>query len=274
MTRIILLIIIFTVSFSIHNATHADDNVILVQSTTSTANSGLFDYILPQFQLETGITAKIIAVGTGQAIRNASNGDGDVLLVHSTEDEIEFVRDGHGIERFDLMYNDFVIIGPATDPAEILGEEDVTNALKKIADKASIFISRSDQSGTHKKEQSLWKQAKITPKGDWYREAGNGMGATLNIAVAMNGYTISDRATWIAFGNKQNHRILVEGDPRLFNQYGVIAVNPKRHPHVNINAAQNFINWLLGTKGQNAINAFKLDNKQLFFANAKKLQNN
>ena len=269
MIRKILLTIIFAVSFNISHATHANDHVILVQSTTSTANSGLFDYILPKFQLETGITAKIIAVGTGQAIQNARNGDGDLLLVHSTEDEIEFVRDGHGIERFDLMYNDFVMVGPATDPAGILGEEDVTNALKKIADKASIFISRSDQSGTHKKEQSLWKQAKITPKGDWYREAGNGMGATLNIAVAMNGYTISDRATWIAFGNKQNHRILVEGDPRLFNQYGVIAVNPKRHPHVNINAAQNFINWLLGTKGQSAINAFKLDNKQLFFANAK-----
>lgn len=245
---------------------------IIVQSTTSTQNSGLFDYLLPMFSKRTGVEVRVVAVGTGQAIKNARNGDGDVLMVHAKPAEEKFVGDGFGVERFDLMYNDYVIVGPLVDPAGVGGMRDVLPALRRIAESRAPFASRGDDSGTHKKEIRLWKAAGIDPtkaSGAWYRETGSGMGATLNAAVGMGAYTMSDRATWIAFRNKGDFRIHVEGDERLFNQYGVILVNPKRHPHVKARAGQAFIDWLLSDEGQHAIAAFKVDNQQLFFPNAK-----
>ncbi len=245
---------------------------VLVQSTTSTQNSGLFDAILPQFTDATGIEVRVVAVGTGQAIRNARNGDGDVLFVHSSADEAAFVAEGHGVERFDVMYNDFVVIGPATDPARIRGEAKAGQALDRIAGAQAIFVSRGDDSGTHKAELRLWSGTGVdlaAASGGWYRETGSGMGGTLNAAVAMGGYTLTDRATWIAFGNKGDHRILVEGDPALFNQYGVILVDAARHPGVNGAGGQAFVDWLISAPGQAAIGAFRIDGQQLFFPNAR-----
>ena len=244
---------------------------IIVQSTTSTQNSGLFDYILPKFTAKTGIEVRVVAVGTGQALKNARNGDGDVLLVHAKPAEEKFIADGYGVKRSDLMYNDFVIVGPRSDPAGIGGTRDVTAALTKLANARAPFASRGDDSGTHKKEVSLWKQSGVNPNeasGDWYRETGSGMGATLNTAAGMGAYTMSDRATWLAFKNKADMEILVEGDKRLFNQYGVILVNPKKHPHVKVKQGQAFIDWLLSKEGQEAIASYKLNGKQLFFPNA------
>jgi tungstate transport system substrate-binding protein len=244
---------------------------IIVQSTTSTQNSGLFDYILPKFTAKTGIEVRVVAVGTGQALKNARNGDGDVLLVHAKPSEERFVADGYGVERSDLMYNDFVLVGPRSDPAGIRGDKDVTSALLKLAGAQVPFASRGDDSGTHKKELSLWRQAGVDAgksSGAWYRETGSGMGATLNTAAGMGAYTMSDRATWIAFKNKGDLEILVEGDKRLFNQYGVILVNPEKHPHVNTKAGQAFIDWLLGKEGQAAIASYRLNGQQLFFPNA------
>jgi tungstate transport system substrate-binding protein len=244
---------------------------IIVQSTTSTANSGLYDYLLPHFQATTGITVNVVAVGTGQAIKNAANGDADVLLVHAKTAEIEFVEAGFGVKRFDLMYNDFVIVGPASDAATIRGVTTATGAFLNIANSQSIFVSRGDDSGTHKKEVTLWQEAKINTEqasGSWYRETGSGMGATLNVASAMGAYTLTDRATWISFKNKGNLQILLEGDATLFNQYGVILVNPATHEHVNSEAGQSFIDWLLSDTGQKLIAAYTLDGQQLFFPNA------
>ena len=209
---------------------------IFIQSTTSTANSGLYDYLLPRFSTDTGITAHVIAVGTGQAIKNAKNCDGDVLLVHAKSAEQIFVAEGHGVARFDLMYNDFVIVGPDSDPAGIAGSNDAIIALQTIADFNALFVSRGDDSGTHKKEVELWALTNIdtqTASGSWYRETGSGMGATLNTAVGMQAYTITDRATWISFKNKSNFAIHVEGEKRLFNQYGIILVSPEKCPGVN-----------------------------------------
>jgi tungstate transport system substrate-binding protein len=244
---------------------------IIVQSTTSTQNSGLFEYILPEFTAKTGIEVRVVAVGTGQALKNARNGDGDVLLVHARASEEKFVADGYGVKRSDLMYNDFVIVGPRSDPAGIGAEKDVTAALVKLANARAPFASRGDDSGTHEKELSLWKQAGVEPQkssGDWYRETGSGMGATLNTATGMGAYTMSDRATWIAFKNKGDMEILVQGDKRLFNQYGVILVSPQRHPHVKAKAGQVFIDWLLSKEGQAAIASYELNGQQLFFPNA------
>ena len=244
---------------------------IIVQSTTSTQNSGLFDYMLPKFTAKTGIEVKVVAVGTGQALKNARNGDGDVLLVHAKPAEEKFVADGYGVKRSDLMYNDFVIVGPKSDPAGIGGGKDAIAALTKLAKAKAPFASRGDDSGTNKKELRLWKEAGIAPQkasGDWYRETGSGMGATLNTAAGMGAYTMSDRATWIAFKNKGDLEILVEGDKRLFNQYGVILVNPKKYPHVNVKAGQAFIDWLLSKEGQAVIASYKLHGQQLFFPNA------
>lgn len=244
---------------------------ILVQSTTSTANSGLYDYLLPLFEAESGIRVNVVAVGTGQAIKNARNGDGDVLLVHARPAEEQFVKEGYGVSRYDLMYNDFVIVGPNSDPAGIKGMTDARAALRKIREKGAIFASRGDDSGTHKKELALWQAANIDPtvdSGKWYRETGSGMGATLNIAVGMKAYTMTDRATWISFKNRAQHVILAEGDDVLFNQYGVILVNPKRNPRVNAEAGQKFIDWLLSESGQQAIASFQLEGQQLFFPNA------
>jgi len=252
-------------------ASFAAEDSIILQSTTSTANSGLYDHILPLFEEETGIRVNVVAVGTGQAIKNARNGDGDVLLVHAKSAEEQFVADGYGVERFDVMYNDFIIVGPPDDPAGIAGSEDAEVALARIAGAELPFASRGDNSGTHKKEMALWKEAGVDPtaaSGTWYRETGSGMGATLNAAVGMSAYTMTDRGTWISFKNKGDHEILVEGDPNLFNQYGVILVNPEKHPKVNAEAGQAFIDWILSDEGQAAIAGYRLDGQQLFFPNA------
>lgn len=249
----------------------AEARFITVQSTTSTQNSGLLDAILPQFLDETGIEVRVVAVGTGQAIRNAMNGDGDVLLVHSKPSEEAFVADGFGVQRFDVMYNDFVIVGPAEDPAGVAGSADVVDALTKIAAAEAPFASRGDDSGTHKAELRLWGEAGIdvsAASGRWYRETGSGMGATLNIGTGMGAYVMTDRATWIAFGNKGAHAVKVEGDPKMFNQYGVILVNPERHENVKAEDGQAFVNWLLSAQGQAAIAGYQVDGQQLFFPNA------
>jgi tungstate transport system substrate-binding protein len=247
------------------------EDFIIVQSTTSTQNSGLFEHILPIFQARSGIEVRVVAVGTGQAIRNATNGDGDVLLVHAKPAEEAFVAEGHGLGRADLMYNDFVLVGPAEDPADLAAASDAVTALARIAETGAIFASRGDDSGTHLAEMRLWAETGVDPtdsSGGWYRELGVGMGATLNAGVAMGAYVLTDRATWIAFRNKGDHRIWVQGDPRLFNQYGVILVNPDRHPGVNAGAARTFVDWLLSDEGQAAIAAYRVDGQQLFFPNA------
>lgn len=249
----------------------AADDFIIVQSTTSTQNSGLLDNILPKFLEKSGIEVRVVAVGTGQALKNAANGDGDVLLVHAKPAEEKFISDGYGVERFDVMYNDFVLVGPKADPAGVRGMTDITTALNAIASGKATFASRGDDSGTHKKERALWQTARVDPEkdsGSWYRETGSGMGATLNVAAGMGAYTLSDRATWLAFQNKGNLDILSEGDDRLFNQYGVILVNPDRHSSVKAEAGQAFIDWLTGPEGQKAIAEYKLNGEQLFFPNA------
>lgn len=246
---------------------------IFVQSTTSTANSGLYDHLLPAFRKKTGIQVHVVAVGTGQAIKNARNCDGDVLLVHARPAEEKFVREGYGVKRSDLMYNDFIIVGPPSDPARVAGMKDAPAALRKIAEAGAIFASRGDNSGTHKKEVRLWKASGVDPKGasgKWYRETGSGMGATLNVGVGMGAYVMTDRATWISFANKGDFKLLVEGDVNLFNQYGVILVNPAKCPSVKAGAGQIFIDWLLSEEGQKKIQGYKLGGKQLFFPNAGK----
>lgn len=249
----------------------AEDRFIIVQSTTSTQNSGLLDAILPEFEAQSGVDVRVVAVGTGQAIRNATLGDGDVLLVHAKPAEEKFVTDGWGLYRLDVMYNDFVLVGPAADPAGIAGTSDIVAALNAIATAQVPFASRGDDSGTHKAELRHWGSAQVdvaADSGGWYRETGSGMGATLNVAQGMDAYALTDRATWLAFGNKGNHKILVEGDPKLFNQYGVIPVNPAKHPGLNAADGQLFIDWLTGAQGQAAIADFKIDGQQLFFPNA------
>jgi tungstate transport system substrate-binding protein len=254
------------------NPAAAGDSII-VQSTTSTQNSGLYDHILPIFEKKTGIDVRVVAVGTGQALENGRRGDGDVLLVHAKPAEETFVAEGYGVERYDVMYNDFVIVGPADDPARVKGMDDAPAALARIAEQQAIFASRADDSGTHKKELSLWEVAGVDPtgaSGTWYRETGSGMGATLNTGVGMDAYVMTDRATWISFGNKGEYEILVEGDPSLFNQYGIIMVNPEKHPNVNVDAAQTFIDWILSEEGQSAIASFEVQGQQLFTPNADK----
>ncbi|MCB2053731.1 MAG: extracellular solute-binding protein [Geminicoccaceae bacterium] len=249
----------------------ADDRFIIVQSTTSTQNSGLFDHILPIFTAKTGIEVRVVAVGTGQAIKNAENGDGDVLLVHAKPAEEKFVEEGHGVARTDVMYNDFVIVGPQDDPAGIDGTSDAVAALRAIAEAKAPFASRADDSGTHKKELALWREAGVDPtaaSGSWYRETGSGMGATLNVAVGMGAYVLTDRATWISFANKGDYSIAVEGDDRLFNQYGIILVDPERHPNVRAEDARTFVDWMLSPEGQAAIAGYEIDGLQLFFPNA------
>jgi tungstate transport system substrate-binding protein len=250
----------------------ADDDFIIVQSTTSTQNSGLFDHILPKFTEKTGTEVRVVAVGTGQALKNARNGDGDVVLVHSKPDEEKFVAEGWGVKRHDVMYNDFVIVGPNADPAGVAGLKDVDQALKKIAEAEASFTSRGDNSGTHKAELRLWKKTGVDPthaSGDWYLETGSGMGATLNTAVGKHAYTLTDRGTWLSFANKADFELLVEGDPKLFNQYGVILVNPEKHPRVRAEKGQAFVDWLTSSEGQKAIASYKIDGKQLFSPNAR-----
>ena len=244
---------------------------IIVQSTTSTANSGLYDHILPAFEAESGIEVRVVAVGTGQAIRNAGQCDGDVLLVHARAAEEAFVAAGGGVSRADLMYNDFVLVGPETDPAAVLGGESIEEALAQIAGAEALFASRGDSSGTHKKEMALWGATGVDPvaaSGGWYRETGSGMGATLNTGIGMGAYVLTDRATWVTFGNKQDYVIAVEGDPDLFNQYGVILVSPDACPNVKSEAGQAFIDWLLSSTGQARIAEYRVDGQQLFVPNA------
>src|SRR5215831_10895408 len=271
--RTLLTLLLGAVAFcgSLSHASRADDNFIILQSTTSTQDSGLFDHLLPLFTQKTGIEVRVVAVGTGQALKNAQNGDGDVVLVHSKPDEEKFVADGWGVKRQDVMYNDFIIVGPASDPAKIGGLKDAVQAFKQIAETKSPFASRADDSGTNKAELKLWKDAGVDVKqasGTWYLETGSGMGATLNTAVGKGAYTLSDRGTWLSFGNKKDFKLLVEGDPKLFNQYGVILVNPAKHPNVKVKEGQAFIDWLTGAEGQAAIASYKIDGQQLFFPNA------
>jgi tungstate transport system substrate-binding protein len=249
----------------------AEDRFIVVQSTTSTEQSGLFGHILPLFQAKTGIEVRVVAVGTGQAIKNAMNGDGDVLLVHAKPDEEKFVAAGWGVQRLDVMHNDFVVVGPRSDPAGVKGGTDAAAALKRIAQAQAPFASRGDDSGTHKAELKLWQAAGVDAKaasGSWYRETGSGMGPTLNTAAGMGAYALTDRGTWLSFQNRGELEIVVEGDGRLFNQYGVILVNPARHPNVKADLGQQFIDWLTGSEGQQAIAGYKINGEQLFFPDA------
>ncbi len=248
------------------------DRSIVVASTTSTQDSGLFGYLLPIFKQKTGIEVKVIAQGTGQALDTARRGDADVVFVHAKPQEEKFLAEGYGVKRFDVMYNDFVLIGPKDDPAGVKGK-DIETALRTIKDKAAPFVSRGDRSGTNAAELALWKQAGIdvaADKGAWYREIGQGMGAALNTAHAMGAYTLSDRGTWISFKNKGDLQIVVEGDKRLFNQYGVMLVNPDKYPHVKKEDGQAFIDWLISPEGQATIAGYKIEGQQLFFPNAKK----
>ena len=244
---------------------------ITVSSTTSTENSGLFKHILPIFQKKTGIEVRVIAQGTGQALDTARRGDADVVFVHAKAAEEKFIAEGRGVKRHPVMYNDFVLVGPKSDPAKVGGGKNITEALKKIKAASAPFVSRGDRSGTHMAELRLWKGAGIdieSDKGAWYRALGQGMGASLNTASSMNSYILTDRATWISFKNRGDLAILVEGDKRLFNQYGVILTNPARHPNVKKNLGQQFIDWLISPEGQKAIADYKIGGQQLFFPNA------
>ena len=251
----------------------ADEGQLLLQSTTSTVNSGLLDAILPRFTEQTGVEVRVVSSGTGQALRNARNGDADLVLVHAKRDEEKFVAEGYGLERFDLMYNDFVMVGPPDDPAELQQAQSAAQAMSKIAAAGANFVSRGDESGTHRKEMHLWELtnrdlSRISQQ-PWYLESGTGMGATLNIAINKRAYTLTDRGTWIRFGNKSDFEILFEGGEELLNPYGLILVNPKKHPHVNVVDGQALIDWLIGEEGQQWIDSYRVDGKQLFFANAK-----
>jgi tungstate transport system substrate-binding protein len=249
----------------------AQDKSITVSSTTSTTDSGLFNHILPLFKKKTGIDVKVVSQGTGQALETGRRGDSDVVFVHAKGLEEKFVADGFGAKRFPVMYNDFVLIGPKSDPAGVKGSKDISAALKAIAGKKAAFISRGDKSGTHTAELNLWKTSGIyiaKEKGDWYKEIGQGMGAALNTASASNGYVLSDRATWINFKNPGELQIAVEDDQKLFNQYGVMLVNPAKHKHVKTAEGQAFIDWLVSPEGQKAIADYKINNEQLFFPNA------
>jgi tungstate transport system substrate-binding protein len=254
----------------------AQEKSIVVASTTSTQDSGLFGYLLPIFKQKTGIEVKVIAQGTGQALDMARRGDADVVFVHAKSAEEKFLSEGFGVKRFPVMYNDFVLIGPAGDPAGIKGSKDIVTALKAIKDKASPFISRGDRSGTHIAELNLWKVAgidiekELTAKnlGPWYKSIGQGMGAALNTASASNAYVLTDRGTWLAFKNRGDLVIAVEGDKRLFNQYGVMLVNPEKHPNVKKQLGQQFIDWLISADGQGVIAGYKIGGEQLFYPNA------
>ena len=251
--------------------TQAADQFITVASTTSTEQSGLFAHLLPQFTKTTGIDVRVVALGTGQALDMGRRGDADVVFVHDREAEEKFMADGYGVRRFDDMYNDFVLVGPRSDPAKVKGKKNIAAALTDIAQNKATFVSRGDRSGTHAAELRLWTAAGIdigARKGPWYKETGSGMGAALNTASSMNGYILTDRGTWLSFKNRQDLSVLVEGDKRLVNQYGVMLVNPARAPTVKVDAGQKFIDWLLSPAGQNAIAAFKIDGQQLFHPNA------
>jgi tungstate transport system substrate-binding protein len=249
----------------------AQERTITVASTTSTEQSGLFGHLLPRFTAASGIAVKVVAVGTGQALDIGRRGDADVVFVHDKVAEEKFLGEGFGVKRFDVMYNDFVVIGPKADPARIAGAKDVAESLRKIAEAKAAFVSRGDRSGTHEAELRLWKVAGVdlpAVKGDWYREIGQGMGAALNMASSSNAYLISDRGTWLAFKNRGELAILTEGDKRLFNQYGVMLVNPAKHSGVKAKDGQAFIDWLISPAGQAVITDYKVGGEQLFFTSA------
>jgi tungstate transport system substrate-binding protein len=252
-------------------ATSAQERFITVASTTSTEQSGLFRHILPIFTGETGITVRVVALGTGQALDVGRRGDADVVFVHDRVAEERFVAEGFGGPRRHVMFNDFVVVGPAADPARVNGLRDTNDALRRIAEARAAFVSRGDRSGTHAAELRLWQLAGVDPaagRGQWYREVGQGMGPALNTAAAQNAYILTDRGTWLSFRNRQDLRIVVEGDARLFNQYGVMLVNPQRHPHVKVADGQRFIDWILSPAGQRAIASYQINGEQLFFPNA------
>ena len=257
-------------SFLISPGNAFAENAVLIQSTTSTKNSGFFQYILPLIKTETGLTANVVAVGTGAAIKNAEKCNGDLLIVHAQNRERAFVKAGFGSNRKNLMYNDFILVGPKEDPSQIKSSQTIENALIRIATDKHKFASRGDDSGTNIKELELWELTGIKPhdfSGDWYLELGSGMGTTLNAGVELNAYVFTDRATWLSFKNKQNFQVLFEGDTHLFNQYGIISVNPSHCPKTKYNEANKIITWLTSARGQEAIKNFKLDDQQLFFPN-------
>jgi tungstate transport system substrate-binding protein len=251
--------------------TDAQGPYITVASTTSTEQSGLFGHLLPAFTAKTGIAARVVAVGTGQALNIGERGDCDVVFVHDTASELKFVANGFGIERHPVMYNDFLLVGPRSDPAKVAGGRDIVAALRTIAEAKAPFVSRGDDSGTDKAEKRLWRDAAIDVKvasGTWYRDTGSGMGPTLNTAAALDAYALSDRGTWLSFENRRDLRIVVEGDRRLFNQYGVMLVNPARYPSVKQEFGRQFIDWLISADGQKTIAAYTINGQQLFFPNA------
>ncbi len=252
----------------------AQDKSIVVASTTSTEQSGLFKHILPLFEAKTGIKVRVVAQGTGQALDMGKRGDADVVFVHDRTAELKFAADGFGVERREVMYNDFVVVGPGADPAKIKGSKDTVAAMKAIAAAKAPFASRGDKSGTHAAELRFWKDAGIdlaSAKGDWYRETGSGMGPTLNTAAAMNAYALTDRGTWLSFKNRQSLVIAVEDDTKLFNQYGVMLVNPAKHAHVKKDLGMTFVDWITSPEGQAAIAGYKIGGEQLFFPNYKKI---
>jgi tungstate transport system substrate-binding protein len=269
-TRLIVIALVNLSFFAFPAA--SQEKSIVVSSTTSTEQSGLFEFILPIFQMKTGITVKVVAVGTGQALDIGRRGDADVVFVHDKPTEEKFIEEGYSTKRYEVMYNDFVLIGPKSDSAKVGGGKDIQAALQKISIAQAPFISRGDKSGTHAAELRYWKGAGITvaPGTSWYKETGSGMGPALNTASAMNGYILADRATWLSFKNRGDLTILVQGDPKLFNQYGVMLVNPTKFPHVKKAEGQAFIDWLISKNGQDVIASYQIGGEQLFFPNAKK----
>ena len=252
-------------------STHAQERFITVASTTSTEQSGLFAYLLPIYEGKTGIKVHVVGLGTGQALDVARRGDADVVFVHARAAEETFLAEGHGVKRYPVMYNDFVLIGPKADPARVGGGKDIVAALKRLEAAHAPFVSRGDRSGTHMAELELWKAAGIDidkAKGPWYRDTGQGMGPALNTAASMDAYVLADRGTWLAFRNRADLAILVQGEKRLFNQYGVMLVNPDRHPNVKKELGQQFVDWVISPEGQKAIASYKINGKQLFYPNA------
>lgn len=264
-----LVSIYLVLSFSVI-AGNKPASLLRLATTTSTANSGLMDYLLPELTKDTGVEVQVIAVGTGKALRLGREGDVDAVLVHARNAEQAFIDGGFGVERFDVMYNDFVLIGPPEDPAQISSSGSVIEVLKKIHHSKSAFISRGDDSGTHKKELSLWQKTGYMPQGDWYKSVGQGMGKVIQIANEMGAYTMTDRGTWLAYQAKSNLALLYQGGPPLFNPYGIMAVNPQRHSHVNHAGADNLINWITSEKGQRLIGEFTVNGERLFIPNAGK----
>jgi len=263
--------LLMTLALSTASPASLAQNFITAASTTSTEQSGLFKHLLPAYEKKTGVQVRVVALGTGQALDMARRGDADVVFVHAKSAEEKFIAEGYGVKRLPVMYNDFVLVGPKSDPAKVAGGKDIVEALRKVKGATAPFVSRGDRSGTHMAELALWKTAGIdiaADKGPWYRDTGQGMGPALNSASSMNGYILTDRATWLAFKNRGDLTIVVEGDKRLFNQYGVMLVNPEKHKHVKKELGQAFIDWVVSPDGQKAIADYKIGSDQLFFPNA------